>query len=76
MGGGGWVKEPADGVAGPLLLLAAHLLHQPLRRVLAVEVDQVVVVVRPWETFNQYCSSKVIVLLTLLLSNLTKTIAF
>ena len=45
VGGGGWVKEPADGVAGPLLLLAAHLLHQPLRRVLAVEVDQVVVVV-------------------------------
>ena len=49
MGGGGWVKEPADGVAGrlpqSLLLLAAHLLHQPLRRVLAVEAGQVVVVV-------------------------------
>ena len=41
------MKEPADGVAGrlPLLLLAAHLLHQPLRRVLAVEAGQVVVVV-------------------------------
>ena len=45
MGGGGWVKEAADGIAGrlPLLLLAAHLLHQPVRRVLAVEARHVVV---------------------------------
>lgn len=47
VGGGGWVKEAADGIAGrlPLLLLAAHLLHQPVRRVLAVEARHVVVVV-------------------------------
>ena len=45
MGGGGGVKEPADGVGRLPLLLPLHLLHQPVRRVLAVEARQIVVVV-------------------------------
>ena len=45
MRGGGWVKQPADGVAGrlPLLLLEAPL----LLCVLAGEARQVVVVHQP-----------------------------
>ena len=40
------MKKLADGIRHlPPLLLLPHLLHQPLRRVLAVEVGQVVVVV-------------------------------